>query len=131
MNATMHFILPEQALPAHARPLTPTDDVLALAAQITPLQAVVLQFPKWTDGRAYSQAVLLRNRLRFAGDIIAAGEVLVDMLPLLRRCGFTAVQLAAGQSQTAAERALGYFDGHYQTAARPLSALPAATVAGV
>jgi uncharacterized protein (DUF934 family) len=75
----------------------------------------VLQFPKWTDGRAYSQAVLLRGRLRFTGEIRAQGEVLADMLPLLRRCGFNAVQLRADQKLETAQRALGYFDDHYQT----------------
>jgi uncharacterized protein (DUF934 family) len=76
---------------------------------------VVLQFPKWTDGRAYSQAVLLRGRLAYAGTVAASGQVLTDMLPLLRRCGFDAVQLRADQQQGHARRALGYFDAHYQT----------------
>ena len=76
---------------------------------------MVLNFPKWTDGRAYSQAVLLRGRLRYAGEIRACGDVVADMMPLLRRCGFTQVQLRADQKVETAERALGYFDGHYQT----------------
>ena len=63
-------------------------------------------FPKWADGRAYSQARLLRARYRFAGEIRATGEVLVDMLPLLARTGFDAVALRADQSQEFAERAL-------------------------
>ena len=102
---------------AHAAALVlPNDaDVLALSEQLRGQAAVVLQFPKWTDGRAYSQAVLLRSRLRFAGEIRATGEVLADMLPLLRRCGFDAVQLRADQQQAHAERALGYFSTHYQT----------------
>jgi uncharacterized protein (DUF934 family) len=37
-------------------------------------------FPKFTDGRAYSQAVLLRRRYQFAGDIRATGDVLIDQL---------------------------------------------------
>jgi uncharacterized protein (DUF934 family) len=102
---------------AHAAALVlPNDaDVLALSEQLRGQAAVVLQFPKWTDGRAYSQAVLLRSRLRFAGEIRATGEVLADMLPLLRRCGFDAVQLRADQLQATAERALGYFSTHYQS----------------
>jgi uncharacterized protein (DUF934 family) len=75
----------------------------------------VLQFPKWTDGRAYSQAVLLRGRLRYAGELRASGEVLADMLPLLRRCGFDAVQMRADQSLATAQRALGFFSTHYQS----------------
>jgi len=113
MNMT--FIATGASLPADALPLDNTADVLAQQAQIRRHGAVVLQFPKWTDGRAYSQAVLLRGRLRYAGQIVATGEVLADMLPLLRRCGFTAAQLRAGQRVEAAQRALGFFDTHYQT----------------
>lgn len=75
---------------------------------------VVLQFPKWTDGRAYSQARVLRVRLSFDGEVRATGEVLVDMLPLLQRTGFDAVQLRPDQSVEAAVRALSFFPGHYQ-----------------
>jgi uncharacterized protein (DUF934 family) len=75
---------------------------------------IALQFPKWTDGRAYSQARLLRARLRFGGEVRATGEVLVDMLPLLHRSGFDAVLMRADQSVDAARRALGFFAGHYQ-----------------
>ena len=111
----MQFI-PIDADAAAGALLLPNDaDVLALAEQIAAHAAVVLQFPKWTDGRAYSQAVLLRARLRFAGEIRATGEVLADMLPLLRRCGFDTVQLRADQQQATAERALGYFSTHYQS----------------
>lgn len=111
----MDFIAPDQALPADVLSLDNTADVLAAGAALASRNAVQLHFPKWTDGRAYSQAVLLRGRLRYAGDIIATGDVLADMLPLLRRCGFTAVQLRADQKLESAQRALGYFDTHYQT----------------
>jgi uncharacterized protein (DUF934 family) len=49
------------------------------------------------------------------GAIVASGDVLADMLPLLRRCGFDAVQMRADQRLESAQRALGYFDTHYQT----------------
>ncbi len=109
---------------AGALVLDNTADVLARADEIHSQAAVLLQFPKWTDGRAYSQAVLLRGRLRYTGEIRAAGEVLVDMLPLLRRCGIDAAQLRADQKPEAAERALGFFPAHYQTvpAERPAPA---------
>jgi uncharacterized protein (DUF934 family) len=111
----MNFIDSHTALPADALLLDNTADVLSSAAEIATARRVVLRFPKWTDGRAYSQAVLLRGRLRFEGDIIATGEVLADMLPLLRRCGFDAVQMRADQKLSTAQRALGYFSSHYQT----------------
>jgi uncharacterized protein (DUF934 family) len=107
--------------------LANTEDVLQHADAVHAHPAVVLHFPKWTDGRAYSQAVLLRGRLRYRGEIRAVGEVLVDMLPLLQRCGFNAVQLRADQNLESAKRALGFFSAHYQTvpperAAAPLAA---------
>ena len=101
---------------------TPVDFVLAndvdvetIAADLDRYASIALVFPKWTDGRAYSQARLLRVRYRFRGEIRATGEVLADMTPLLARCGFDAVQLRPDQAQDVAERALGFFpDGHYQ-----------------
>jgi uncharacterized protein (DUF934 family) len=89
-------------------------DIETLEADLPRLALVVLNFPKWVDGRAYTQARLLRVRYRYAGEIRAVGEVLVDMLPLLARNGFDAVRLRADQSRDAAERALEFFSGHYQ-----------------
>ena len=96
--------------------LAPEAEVECLAADIDKLDLVVLQFPKWTDGRAYSQARLLRARLRFRGQVRASGDVLADMLPLLARTGFDAVVLRTDQDRAVAERALGFFGarGHYQ-----------------
>jgi len=102
-------------------------EVTEIAADLPRLALVALQFPKWIDGRAYSQAKLLRSRYRYAGQIRAVGEVLVDMMLLLQRTGFDAVVMRADQSVDAAERALGFFNGHYQGDAldnRPLFALP-------
>lgn len=103
-------------------------DVEALEPDLSRVAMLALQFPKWTDGRAYSQARLLRARLRYAGEVRATGEVLVDMLPLLVRTGFDSALLRAGQSLTTAERVLDAFGGHYQGALdepRPLFARPA------
>jgi uncharacterized protein (DUF934 family) len=91
-----------------------TVDVTHLRTELPRWSMVALQFPKWTDGRAYSQARLLRARLGYAGQIRAVGEVLVDMLPLLERSGFDAALLREDQRLDAAQRALGYFAGHYQ-----------------
>ena len=92
-----------------------TVDVETLAADLPRIALVALEFPKWVDGRAYSQAHLLRARLRYAGEVRATGDVVVDMMPLLSRCGVDAVVLKEGQRQSSAERALGFFPaGHYQ-----------------
>ena len=121
----MQFIAPETALPVGALVFENSADVLAQAEEVRRHPLVVLQFPKWTDGRAYSQAVLLRGRLRYAGEIRAIGEVMADMLPLLRRCGFDAVQMRADQKLETAQRALGVFDNHYQTVPPERSVLTA------
>ena len=91
-----------------------TVDVATLAADLSRLALLVLQFPKWTDGRAYSQARLLRSRHRFEGELRATGDVLVDMVPLLQRTGFSSAQLRADQRVDSARRALRFFSGHYQ-----------------
>jgi uncharacterized protein (DUF934 family) len=89
-------------------------EVKDLAADLPRIALLVLHFPKWVDGRAYSQARLLRSRYRYAGELRASGEVLVDMLPLLERTGFDSVLLRADQSVAAAQHALSFFPGHYQ-----------------
>jgi uncharacterized protein (DUF934 family) len=94
--------------------LANTDEVEDLAADLPRLSLIVLQFPKWVDGRAYSQAHVLRARLRFTGQIRAVGEVLVDMLPLLARTGVDAVQLRHDQSEAVGRRALGLVTDFYQ-----------------
>lgn len=95
--------------------IVPNDaDIETLEADLPRLALVVLNFPKWTDGRAYSQARLLRSRYRYAGEIRATGDVLVDMMPLLARTGFDAVVLRHDQKQESAERALSFFPAFYQ-----------------
>lgn len=85
---------------------------------LTGVDRIDLRFPKFTDGRAYSQAVMLRRRRLFAGDIRATGEVLVDQLEQMQRTGFTSAVLAAGQDIETGQRLLRHFSGHYQGDAR-------------
>ncbi|MEY2838931.1 MAG: hypothetical protein RJB60_1230, partial [Pseudomonadota bacterium] len=109
--------------------ILPNDtDIETLEADTAKLSLVVLNFPKWTDGRAYTQAHILRKRFRFAGEIRATGDVLVDMMLLMQRTGFDAVVLRRDQSLEAANRALMFFPGHYQgdvKERRPVFARPA------
>ena len=102
-------------------------DIETVADELPRLAMIALHFPKWVDGRAYSQARLLRSRYHYQGEVRATGDVLVDMLPLLARTGFDAVVLRADQSRDAAERQLGFFAGHYQgdtSDNRPIFAKP-------
>jgi uncharacterized protein (DUF934 family) len=111
----VEFFAPDADVTSGALVLDNTADVVARADEIRAHAAVLLQFPKWTDGRAYSQAVLLRGRVRYAGEIRASGDVVADMLPLLMRCGFDGVQLRADQRVETAQRALGLLPTPYQS----------------
>lgn len=106
-------------------------DLAALAAEgaLEGVQRIELQFPKFTDGRAYSQALLLRRRYRFAGDIRATGDVLIDQLVHMHRSGFSSAVLASGVDPAAAERQFARYAAFYQgdvLEPRPLFAREAA-----
>jgi len=74
-----------------------------------------VEFPNPSDGRGYSQARLLRERLGFRGELRAVGAgVRQDQVFLLARCGFDALELAAGEDAQAARRALERYDVAYQ-----------------
>ena len=102
------------ASPAGQKVLELPNDANPFDLDLAGVDRIDLQFPKFTDGRAFSQARLLRGRLKFAGELRATGDVLVDMLPLLSRTGFDAVQLRAGENETSARRALTLVTEHYQ-----------------
>lgn len=91
-------------------------DLARLAAEgaLQGAQRIELAFPKFTDGRAFSQAVLLRRRYRFAGDIRATGDVLIDQLLQMQRSGFSSAVLAEGVNAAAAHRQFERYAGFYQ-----------------
>ena len=106
-------------------------DLAALHANgaLQGVERIELQFPKFTDGRAYSQALLLRRRYQFAGDIRATGDVLIDQLVHMHRSGFSSAVLAGGVDASAAERQFARFAAFYQgdvNEPRPLFAREAA-----
>ena len=59
---------------------------------------IALDFPSFTDGRAYSQAYTLRSRLGWRGELRAVGEVLRDQLSHMRQCGFDAFAIREDKS---------------------------------
>jgi uncharacterized protein (DUF934 family) len=73
-----------------------------------------LHFPKFTDGRAYSQAFLLRRRLGFTGEIRATGDVLIDQLVQMERTGFDVAELRTDQNLAFAQAQFDRFRGFYQ-----------------
>ena len=87
---------------------------IAASGALEGVARVELQFPKFTDGRAYSQALLLRRRYKFAGDIRATGDVLIDQLVHMHRSGFSSAVLAPGVDASAAQRQFDRFADFYQ-----------------
>lgn len=109
--------------------LTLANDADPRSLSLDGVARIELHFPAFTDGRAHSQAFLLRRRLGFQGEIRATGDVLVDQLPLLARNGFTEAVLRADQDLAVAERQLERFKSYYQgdaVQARPRFAREAA-----
>jgi uncharacterized protein (DUF934 family) len=94
--------------------LANSDPVEALAADVGRLDLVVLHFPKFSDGRAYSQARLLRERLGYQGELRATGGVLRDQLPFMLRCGFDSFESSQPGFGEALKRARTLFSVVYQ-----------------
>lgn len=79
--------------------------------ELAGIERIDLHFPKFTDGRAFSQAFLLSRRLAFRGEIRATGDVLIDQLAQMERSGFTSAVLRADQDFALADRALTSYPG--------------------
>ena len=78
------------------------------------IHRIDLHFPKFSDGRAFSQAFLLRRRLGFKGEIRATGDVLIDQLVQMQRSGFDAAVLREDQNPAYAQRQFDRFPAFYQ-----------------
>ncbi|MFM9881073.1 MAG: DUF934 domain-containing protein [Burkholderiaceae bacterium] len=78
------------------------------------VDCIELQFPKFTDGRAFSQAFLLRHRLGFQGVLRATGDVLIDQLQQMQRTGFSEAVLRADQDLAHGTKLLNLFPDFYQ-----------------
>jgi uncharacterized protein (DUF934 family) len=73
--------------------LAGSDDPAQLATDLAHLHLIAIEFPKFTDGRGFSAARLLRERYGFKGEIRAVGAYLPDQIYYLRRCGFDAFEV--------------------------------------
>jgi uncharacterized protein (DUF934 family) len=95
--------------------LTPVDRVEELAAELPRLALIACEFPSPGEGRGYSQGRLLRERFGFSGELRAVGAgVKQDLVFHLARCGFDALELAAGEDVAAAQRAWLRYEVGYQ-----------------
>lgn len=104
----------QHAAQAEAKVLQLTNDQDPLEVSLDGVARIELHFPKFTDGRAYSQAYLLRRRRGFAGDIRATGDVLVDQVVLMQRTGFSSAVLKDGKDPADIPRQFERFGRYYQ-----------------
>lgn len=91
-----------------------TAPVEDLAPHVGRLRLIVLDFPKFSDGRAYSQARLLRGRLGYRGELRATGGVLQDQIAFMLRCGFDSFESEQQGFGEALARARTLFSVVYQ-----------------
>jgi uncharacterized protein (DUF934 family) len=101
-----------QETTAHTLVVANTEDPRGLA--LDGVTRIDLHFPKFTDGRAYTQAFYLRRRSGFTGEIRATGDVLIDQLVQMERQGFSVAVLRADQNLDFAQKQFDRYKGFYQ-----------------
>ncbi|MXO47861.1 DUF934 domain-containing protein [Erythrobacter vulgaris] len=103
---------------ASAVRVEPGDDARELIPHLERLALVEVNFPSFGDGRGYSSARLLREA-GYEGELRAVGDVLVDQVAYMRRCGFDAFDPDAPIEESDLEAALSRWPEVYQSAADP------------
>lgn len=91
-------------------------NVRELSSDVLDVDILALNFPSFADGRAYSQARMLRQELGYEGELRATGDVLRDQVFFLDRCGFDALELRPDRDPKAALEAFNDFSIRYQPA---------------
>ncbi|TCS08726.1 MULTISPECIES: DUF934 domain-containing protein [unclassified Rhizobium] len=103
--------------------IKPADNILKLEPYLYRLEIVAVAFPAFNDGRAFSHASLLRQRLGYTNELRAVGDVLIDQVPLMLRVG---IDSFAVTNETAirrlSEKRLPSIPHHYQPAVRDAEA---------
>jgi uncharacterized protein (DUF934 family) len=87
-----------------------------LAGKVNEVPLIAVNFPRFVDGRGYSIGRLLRERFGYEGDMRAIGDVLLDQLQFMKRCGFSTFVLRADKDSSEAARYLDFFSQTYQAA---------------
>ncbi len=95
--------------------LEPGDDARDLLPHLARIKLIEVNFPVFGDGRGYSSARILREA-GYTGELRAVGDVLVDQLAMMRRCGFDAFAPQAALDPQDAEAAFGRYSEVYQPA---------------
>jgi uncharacterized protein (DUF934 family) len=96
--------------------LEPDEDARALIPYLDRLALIEIAFPTFRDGRGYSSARVLREA-GYVGELRAEGDVLVDQVPFMRRCGFDSFAPAKPLNEAAVEASLARYAHVYQRAA--------------
>lgn len=108
---------PAETIAASSDTLALANDGDAHTVSLECLARIDLHFPKFTDGRAFSQAFVLRRR-GFTGDIRAQGDVLIDQLMQMQRSGFSSAVLRADQNAAHGKKLMSQYSAFYQGDAR-------------
>ncbi|MGO8035575.1 DUF934 domain-containing protein [Rhizobium leguminosarum] len=103
--------------------IKPADDVRRLEPYLYRLEIVAVAFPAFNDGRAFSHASLLRQRLGYTNELRAVGDVLIDQVPLMLRVGIDSFSVTnATALNRLSENRLPAIPHHYQPAVRDAEA---------
>lgn len=99
--------------------IDPADKAQAIEPWLKQLELVAVNFPAFNDGRAFSHASLLRDRLGFTGEIRAVGDVLIDQIAFMLRCGIDSFAVTNPVAiARLGEKRLGEVANYYQPTAR-------------
>ncbi|MBS8239076.1 DUF934 domain-containing protein [Marinobacter lipolyticus] len=92
------------------------DEPELLEGLVNELKLIAVNFPKFSDGRGYSIGRLLRERFGYQNELRAIGDVLLDQLQFMKRCGFDSYALREDKDASKAARSLTFFSQGYQAA---------------
>ena len=100
--------------------IKPADNTRALAPYLDSIALIAVSFPAFNDGRAFSHASILREKLGYKGELRAVGDVLIDPIPLMLRVGITSFAVTNPVALKRLEEGrLPGITNHYQPTARP------------
>ena len=100
--------------------INPSDDIQALTECLETLELVIISFPKYTDGRGYSHARILRTQMGYTGEIRASGDIRADQLLFMIRAGINTFNFERVQDERQVQEVLTRYETNYQ----PSYALP-------
>jgi len=103
--------------------ISPDDEPETIADMLGQIALVAIDFPKFSDGRGFSHAAILREQLGYGGEIRAVGDVLIDQIPLMHRVGFDSFSVKSATTLKRLEEGRpGGISLHYQPTAKDAQA---------